>query len=477
MNTQQEQRSALRQQNKYLDMADFPKLLTSRYELPESWKLTTAEKHEAYSVARKALTTMRPEQIAAEVKESNLRGRGGAGFPTGVKWGFIPKDTKKPIYLAVNADEGEPGTFKDRTIMEKDPHRLIEGCIITTYAIRAHVAYIYVRCELVKSIRRLEDAIEEARHRGFLGNRPFGVNHKIEVYVHPGAGAYICGEESSLLNSLEGRRGETRLRPPFPAVEGAFGCPTIVNNVESISSIPDIIRMGGKAWSDLSRLPRDGGVRLYGVSGHVKRPGIYEGPVGITMRELIYELGGGMLFEERPLKAVIPGGSSTPVLRPDDVVDAPNEKDALHEWHGKSHLDVPMGSDTYRALGTMLGTCCAAVMDSSVNMVEVARNLIHFYAHESCGQCTPCREGSGWMLNILENLCRGKGCKDDVSLFVEIANTVMGSTICAFGEGMCMPMLGLVQKFYEEFIEAAENGVSGSPLGDSAKEIVLGSGA
>jgi NADH-quinone oxidoreductase subunit F len=458
-------------------MANFSKLLTSRYELKESWKLSNVQRCGAYETARKALTSMKPNEIAAQVKEANLRGRGGAGFPTGVKWGFIPKGTDKPIYLAVNGDEGEPGTFKDRTIIENDPHRLIEGCIITAYAIGAHVAYIYVRCELFLAIQRLEEAIEEARGRGFVGEKPFGIDHKIEIFVHPGAGAYICGEESSLLNSLEGKRGEPRLRPPFPAVAGAFGCPTIVNNVETISYIPDIIAMGGKAWSNLSRLAREGGVRLYGVSGHVKKPGIYEAPVGITMRELIFDLGGGMLFDERPLKAVIPGGSSTPVLRPDDIVDAPRENDLLHEWHGQSYLDVPMSVDTYSALGTMLGTCCATVMDSSVNMVEVARNLIHFYAHESCGQCTPCREGSNWMRIILDSLCRGTGRKEDVHLLVEVANSVMGSTICAFGDGMSMPILGLVRKFYSEFLEAAKNGVPGSPLGDSTKALVLGGNA
>lgn len=455
-------------------MAEFPKILTSRYDVPESWTLAAAEKHGAYSTARKALTTMKPEQITAEVKTACIRGRGGAGFPAGVKWGFLPKGTDQTFYLAVNADEGEPGTFKDRTIMERDPHRLIEGCIITLYAIGAHTGYIYVRCELVKSIQRLEDAIEEARQRGYLGTRPFGTTYELNVYVHPGAGAYICGEESALLNSLEGKRGETRLRPPFPAQVGAFGAPTIVNNVETISSVPDIVRMGGKAWAELSRVPGDGGVRLYGVSGHIKKPGIYEAPVGLTLRELIYDLGGGMLHDDRPLKAITPGGSSTPVLRPDDVVDAPDEKDVLHPWHGKSHLDVPMACDTYRALGTMLGTTCAIVMDSSVNMVEVARNLMHFYAHESCGQCTPCREGSGWMLRILNDLCHGKGREQDVALLVEIANNIMGNTVCAFGEGMSMPILGILRKFHGEFLEAAKNGVPGSPLGDSARDLVRG---
>ena len=455
-------------------MADFPKLLTSRYDIPSSWTLEVAEKAGAYSTARKALTTMKPDEIRGEVKAACIRGRGGAGFPAGVKWGFLPEETDKPFYLTVNADEGEPGTIKDRTIMERDPHRLIEGCIITLYGIRAHTAYIYVRCELIKAIRRLEEAIEGARQRGYLGKKPFGVDYEINIYIHPGAGAYICGEESALLNSLEGKRGETRLRPPFPAQVGAFGAPTIVNNVETISSVPDIIRMGGKAWSELSRIPGDGGVRLYGVSGHVKRPGVYEGPVGLTLRELVFELGGGMLHEDKPLKAITPGGSCTPLLRPDDVVDAPDQNSPLHPYHGKSHLDVPMACETFRALGTMLGTTCAIVMDSSVNMVEVARNLMHFYAHESCGQCTPCREGSGWMLRILNDLARGKGREQDVALLVEILNNIMGNTICAFGEGMCMPILGILQKFHQEFLLAAKNGVPGSPLGESAKELVLG---
>jgi NADH-quinone oxidoreductase subunit F len=370
----------------------------------------------------------------------------------------------------INADEGEPGTFKDRTIMELDPHRLVEGCLITMRAIGAHVCYIYVRCELVKSIERIEAAIEEARQRGYVGKTPFGVSHPVELWVHAGAGAYICGEETSLLNSLEGLRGEPRLKPPFPAVSGAFGCPTIVNNVETIAAVPDIVRMGGKEWAALSRLPNDGGTRLYGVSGHVKKPGVYEGPVGLTLRELIYDFGGGMLRDDRPLKAVIPGGSSTPVLRPDDIVDAPAENHPLHAWHGKSHIDVPMGVDTYRALGTMLGTCCAIVMDSSVSMVEAARNLMHFYAHESCGQCTPCREGTGWLHDILNNLCAGRGKPEDVALLVDVANNMMGNTICAFADGTAMPMLGFVQRFRDEFIAAAKGGVRPGSLADSVAD-------
>jgi NADH-quinone oxidoreductase subunit F len=460
-------------------MADEMKpLLTSRYGLEQSHTLKVAERAGAYKAARRALTVMKPDKLREEVKKANIRGRGGAGFPAGVKWGFLNPGKDDQVYLVVNADESEPGTFKDRTIMNLDPHRLIEGCIITCYAIGAHVAYIYVRGELRQCIDRLEDAAYEAKRAGYLGDRPFGVHHKIEVYVHSGAGAYICGEETALLNSLEGKRGEPRLKPPFPAVKGAFGMPTIVNNVETIAAVPDIIELGGEAWSALGKLPGDGGVRLYGVSGHVKKPGVYEAPVGITMRELIYDFGGGMLREDRELKAVIPGGSSTPVLRPDRLVHAPNEDHPLHAWHGKSEIDVPMGVDTYRALGTMLGTCCATVIDSSVSMVEVARNLMRFYKHESCGQCTPCREGTGWLVDVLDNLCEGRGSAGDLDLLVDISNNMMGNTICAFADGTAMPMLGLVRQFREEFVAAAKTGIpEGKRHDESAIALVGGRAA
>jgi NADH-quinone oxidoreductase subunit F len=452
------------------------RILTDRYGLENSHTLAVAEKAGAYATARRALLSMKPEQIAAEVKAANIRGRGGAGFPAGMKWGFLAKREGISPYLVINADEGEPGTFKDRTIMELDPHRLIEGCIMSCYAIGAHVCYIYVRYELVKSIARLDAAIEEARAKGFLGKRPFGINHEIEIYTHPGAGAYICGEETALLNSLEGKRGEPRLKPPFPAVSGAFGAPTIVNNVETIASVPDIVKMGGDAWCKLSRLPNDGGTRLYGVSGHVKNPCVFEAPVGITLRELIYDYGGGMLHDDRPLKGVIPGGSSTPVLRPDDFVDAPDPKHPLHAWHGKSHIDVPMGVDTMRGLGTMLGTCCAIVMDSSVNMVDAARNLMRFYAHESCGQCTPCREGTGWLADVLKNVCEGRGKPEDVALLVDISNNMMGNTICALADGTAMPMLAFVRKFRDEFIAVAKSGGIGQKrLDDGVRALVSSS--
>jgi NADH-quinone oxidoreductase subunit F len=433
-------------------------ILTSLYGIDQSFTLAVAERHGAYVAARKALGEMTPEQIKDEVKAANLRGRGGAGFPAGVKWGFLNPKEGEEVYLVINADESEPGTFKDRSVMENDPHRLIEGCIISCWALGAHTCWIYVRGELPFCIDKLDRAIAEAEAKGYLGDRPFGKDFPIRVYTHKGAGAYICGEETGLLNSLEGRRGEPRLKPPFPAIKGAFDQPTIVNNVETIAAVPTIVERGGDAWQSLSRLPRDGGVRLYGVSGHVKKPGVYEGPVGLTLRELIYDYAGGMLHDDRELKGVIPGGSSTPVLRPDHTVDAPQEDHPLHEWHGKSEIDVPMGVDTYRALGTMLGTTCAIVMDSSVNMVDACRNLMRFYAHESCGQCTPCREGTGWLVDALDHLAAGRGKPEDVDLLVDIANNMMGNTICAFAEGTAMPMLGFIRKFREEFLAAAQGG-------------------
>jgi NADH-quinone oxidoreductase subunit F len=460
-------------------VAEHKKILTDRWAIDEAWTLPVAERNGAYQMARQALSSMSPEKIQEEVKAANIRGRGGAGFPAGMKWSFVPKGSKT-VYLVINADEGEPGTFKDRQIMEKDPHRLIEGCMLAMYAIGAHVTYIYVRCELVKSIRRLEAAVREARQKGYLGRRPFGKDFPLEIHVHPGAGAYICGEETALLNSLEGKRGEPRLKPPFPAVKGAFGQPTVVNNVETIAAVPDVLRMGGKPFSDISLLPesfKDGGTRLYGVSGHVKKPGIYEAPVGITLRELIYDLGGGMLHDDRPLKGVIPGGSSTPIIHPDHKVTAPKADHPMNPWHGKLHLDVPMGVDTMRNIGTMLGTCCAIVMDDSVHMVEAARNLMKFYAHESCGQCTPCREGCGWLVDVLNQIALGRGKRSDVDLLVDISNNMMGNTICALADGTAMPMLGFIQKYPQDFYDAVDKGLGSDPRLDEGVRDLVGRAA
>ena len=369
----------------------------------------------------------------------------------GVKWSFMPAPkADKPYYLVINADEGEPGTFKDRTLMELNPHAVVEGCIIGCFGIGAHAAYIYVRDELHLSKARLWGAIEEAKAKGYLGAKPFGVDYPVEVYVHTGAGAYICGEETSLLNSLEGKRGEPRLKPPFPAQAGAFGMPSTVNNLETIAAVPTALELGGENFSKLSALHhlKDGGTRLFGVSGHVKTPGVFECAVGLTLRELIYDLGGGVLHGE--LLGVIPGGSSCPILRPEDVVNAPDEKSPLHPWHGKSVLDVPMGVDTYRTLGTMLGTCCAIVLSDKADPVLAFRNLLQFYRHESCGQCTPCREGSAWLNRIIGRVSEGTAELEELDRMSEIASNIMGNTICAFGEGTAMPTMGFLKQFRKE---------------------------
>jgi NADH-quinone oxidoreductase subunit F len=432
--------------------------LTRLYGVRDGHTLRQYELVGGYKSAKKALA-MEPASIVEEMKKANVRGRGGAGFPAGVKWGFMKPDPARPAYLVVNADEGEPGTFKDRTLMEKDPHRCVEGAIIAAYAIGAHVAYIYVRDELHLAKERLWGAIREARTQGYLGPRPFGTSFAIEVFVHTGAGAYICGEETSLLESLEGKRGEPRLKPPFPAQRGLFGCPTTVNNLETIATVPTVIELGGDAFSSLSALHamKDGGVRLFGVSGHVRKPGIYEACIGLTLRELVYDLGGGI--SEGELLGVIPGGSSCPVLLPSEVVTAPDEKSVLHPWHGKSVLDVPMGADTYRALGTMLGTCCAIVISDRCCPVAVMQNLMRFYRHESCGQCTPCREGTGFIDRIVTKIHEGRGSLEELDMIHEIAGSIMGNTICAFGEGCAMPALGMVKKFRKHF----EDHVAGKP--------------
>jgi NADH-quinone oxidoreductase subunit F len=427
--------------------------LTKRYEEPQGFTLAPYERDGGYEQARRALSMTR-EALVDEMKAANIRGRGGAGFPMGVKWSFMPWPPKpeKPHYLVINADEGEPGTFKDRTIMERNPHAVVEGCIIGCYGIGAHAAYIYVRDELHLSKARLWAAIKEARAKGYLGKTPFGGSYAIEVFVHTGAGAYICGEETSLLNSLEGRRGEPRIKPPFPAQVGAFGCPTTVNNLETIAVVPSAFAMGCENFSKLSALHHlnDGGSRLFGVNGHVKKPQIVELCVGVTLRELIYDIGGGVLGDKEIL-GVIPGGSSTPILKPDETVNAPDEKSPMHPWHGKSVLDVPLGVDTFRNLGTMLGTCCVTVLAEGTCPVLAMQNLMQFYHHESCGQCTPCREGSAWLDWTLQKILDGKASMDELQNLHDIANNIMGNTICAFGEGTAMPALGFLQKFRPYF--------------------------
>jgi NADH-quinone oxidoreductase subunit F len=432
--------------------------LTRVYSKPESFTLSTYEREmNGYEVARRVLATMTREEVVDEAKKANVRGRGGAGFPMGIKWSFMPKTTPlagsaKPHYLVVNADESEPGTHKDRTLMEQNPHACIEGCIIACFGIGAHVAYVYVRDELHLSKARLEGAIEEARAKGYLGKTPFGKDYAVDIYVHSGAGAYICGEETAMLNSLEGRRGEPRNKPPFPANVGVFGCPTTVNNLESIAVVPTAFGMGCDEFSKLSTLHelKDGGVRLYGVNGHISKPCIVELAVGPTLRELIDEIGGGVVGNRKVLCA-IPGGSSTPVLRPEETVNAPDPKSPLHAWHGKSVFDLPLGVDTMRGVGSMLGTCCVTVIAEGTDPVWCMQNLMEFYRHESCGQCTPCREGSGWLERVCSKILDGKASMEELDGLYTIANGIMGNTICAFGEGTAMPALAFLQKFRPEF--------------------------
>jgi NADH-quinone oxidoreductase subunit F len=407
--------------------------LTRNFEKPEARTLSGYEKLGGFRTARKALG-MKPEDVLAQVKAANLRGRGGAGFPAGVKWGFLP-DNGRPRYLVVNADEGEPGTFKDRQLMERDPFQLLEGILITCHAIKAKVAYIYVRGELVRAARLLEECIEEMRMKRYLGKHCMGMPIEIDIHVHRGAGAYICGEETALLNSLEGRRGEPRLKPPFPAVAGAFSDPTIVNNVETISNVPHIVERGGEWFAKLG-VEGDGGVRIFGVSGHVRRPGLYERPVGYNLRTLIFEDCGGIRGGNQ-LKAVIPGGSSTPVLLP-------------------SEIDVPLSVEGLQKAGTMSGSAAIIVMDETTCTVRAMWRLSRFYHHESCGQCTPCRDGCGWIEAIMERIEHGRGVPGDLETLEKTARGMSGTTICPLADACSMPTLGFLGKFRKEFEEHIE---------------------
>lgn len=424
--------------------------LTKNYGKPDGFSLQTYESSGGYRSIRRVLSMPR-EAVIEEAKKAHVRGRGGAGFDCGTKWSFMPKPGSKPHYLVINADEGEPGTFKDRTLMEQNPHAVLEGCMIGMYAINAHACYIYVRDELHLAKARLWAAIRELRAKGFLGDLPFGNNYPLQIYVHTGAGAYICGEETSLLNSLEGRRGEPRLKPPFPAQAGAFGCPTTVNNVETVAIMPTVFQLGGDAFSKLSDLHawNDGGVRLFGVSGHVKRPGIYECAVGLTLRELIYDLGGG-IEGDGELLGVIPGGSSCPIHLPNEVVHVPNNP-KFELFNGRSLLDLPLGVDPFRTVGSMLGTCCAIVLSDAADPVLAMQNLMRFYKHESCGQCTPCREGCGWLERIFDKVVEGTATVEELDQVHEIASNITGNTICAFGDGAAQPALAFVRKYREQF--------------------------
>jgi NADH-quinone oxidoreductase subunit F len=433
------------------------KIVTQNVGNPEARQIKKYERLGGYRALRKAVR-MPPEKIIEEVRKANLRGRGGAGFPAGVKWGFVPKDAET-VYLVVNFDEGEPGTFKDRTIAGDDPHRLIEGSCIAAYAIRAHTVFIYVRGELKQQIEILEQAIEEAYQRRYLGPRMCGAKWAMEMVVHRGAGAYICGEETSLLNSLEGRRGWPRLKPPFPAVKGAFGQPTIVNNVETLMNVPTIIEKGGQWFADLGT-EGDGGTRCVAISGHVKLPGVYEVPVGISLKQIIYDVAGGMRGDA-PLKAVIPGGSSTPVLDASEV-DVPyaasmnnDEKIKPVEVRPGELFDAAFRTreGEFIPLRSMPGSGAVVVMEDGTDIPAVAARLMRFYAHESCGQCTPCREGTGWLARVFTRMAEGQGKPGDVDLAASIADGIANNTICPLGDAAAWPALAFLTKFRKEFEE------------------------
>ncbi|EWT04890.1 NADH dehydrogenase [Intrasporangium chromatireducens Q5-1] len=403
-------------------------ILTRLWDAPESWKLSTYEQHEGYQALRQALT-MTPEAVLGAVKDSSIRGRGGAGFPTGLKWSFMAPPDGGPRYLVVNADESEPGTCKDIPLMMANPHVLIEGVAISSYAIGCEKAFIYLRGEVVHVYRRLLQAVEEARAAGYLGENVLGSGATLDIVVHAGAGAYICGEETALLDSLEGRRGQPRLKPPFPGAAGLYARPTSVNNVESIASVPGIIRNGAD-WFKSMGTEKSTGFGIFSLSGHVANPGQFEAPLGITMRELL-DLAGG-IREGHRLKFWTPGGSSTPIFT-------------------EEHLDVPLDFDSVAAAGSMLGTRALQVFDETVSVVRAVARWTEFYQHESCGKCTPCREGTYWMRQIMTRLEHGKGSQDDIDKLLDMCDNILGRAFCALGDAATSPITSAIKYFREEF--------------------------
>jgi NADH-quinone oxidoreductase subunit F len=433
-------------------LEEMPKIVLRHHGVEGVNRIDEAMRRGAYSTLQKGLA-MQPAAIIDEVKKSNLRGRGGAGFPTGMKWSFIPKDAKQ-VYLVVNADESEPGTCKDREILYWDPHMLIEGVILASYTLGSTHSYIYIRGEMIREHGVLCRAVEEAYAKGFLGRElqtargPF----KLDLVVHRGAGAYICGEETSLLNSLEGKRGWPRLKPPFPAIKGLFGQPTIVNNVETISNIPTILDKGGEWFAKLGTA-RSGGTRILCMSGHLNKPGVYELPMGIPLIDVIEKVCGGVPNGKK-IKAVIPGGSSMPPLDASEL-DIPMEFDALMTDERIKPVEVKPGikfdMGGGKVLRTMAGSGGVIVMDEDTDLVAVCARIMRFYAHESCGQCTPCREGTGWLQRICSRVAKGDGRPGDVELMASIAHGIAGNTICPLGDAAAWPMLGFLTKFRADF--------------------------
>ncbi|MBV6511872.1 MAG: NADH-quinone oxidoreductase subunit NuoF [Ignavibacteriales bacterium] len=402
-------------------------------DIPNLHQLDVYKANGGYQAVKKAYGQS-PDDIIDQVKKSGLRGRGGAAFSAGLKWSFMPKTTSKPKYLCVNGDESEPGSFKDRQIFEYNPHQLIEGILITCYAIQANNCYIYIRGEYHKWIKLMQKALDDAYEAGLVGEKmkeTFGTQFHCNIYIHKGAGAYICGEESSLMNSIEGKRGYPRVKPPFPAQNGLWGCPTTINNVETITNVPPIITKGWEWFSAIGE-PKHPGTILFGVSGHVNKPGVYELPSGTLLTDIIYKYAGGVPGDKK-IKCVIPGGSSMPPLR------------------GDSLEGVKMDAESLRAAGSAIGTGGIMVMDEDTDLVKVLARIAKFYHHESCGQCTPCREGTGWLEKLLKRILRGEGSTHDVDLLVTVANNIEGNTICALGEAAAWPVKFMVTRFRDEF--------------------------
>lgn len=398
--------------------------------------------NQGYSAVKKAFSKT-PDEIIDEVKKSGLRGRGGAAFSAGLKWSFMPKTTNKPKYLCINGDESEPGSFKDRQVFEFNPHQLIEGTLITCYAIGSKVAYIYIRGEYHKWIKLMQKAVDDAYSAGFIGENmkeKFGGDFTCDIYIHKGAGAYICGEESSLMNSIEGLRGYPRIKPPFPAQNGLWGCPTTINNVETIANVPPIINNGWEWFSKIGE-PKHPGTILYGISGHVNKPGVYELPSGTLLTDLIYNYAGGVPGNKKVL-CVIPGGSSMPPIRGDQIEG------------------VKMDAESLKAVGSAIGTAGVMVMDEDTDLIKVLARISKFYHHESCGQCTPCREGTGWLEKILNRLVNGEGSVSDLDLLISVANNIEGNTICALGEAAAWPVRFMVTRFRDYFEERVKKEIT-----------------
>ncbi len=402
-------------------------------DIPDLHRIGVYESNGGYSAFRKALKEMSPDEVTNEVKNSNLRGRGGACFPTGLKWTFMPKNSDKPKYLCCNGDESEPGSFKDREIFEKNPHQFIEGVLLACYAMGIKSAYVYIRGEYYKWINLLQAAIDDAYKKGYIGKNILGTDFSTDVYIHRGAGAYICGEESALMNSIEGKRGYPRVKPPFPAANGLWGCPTTINNIETLANVPEIIKNGAEWFSKIGA-PKHPGTLLFGVSGHVNKPGVYELPTGTPLMKIIEDYCGG-ITGGKEIKMVIPGGSSMPPLTKEECLKANMDNESLKEF------------------GSSIGTAGVMVMDEDTDILKVLIRIAKFYYHESCGQCTPCREGTGWLLRVLKRIDDGKGRLNDLELLTSVAQNIEGNTICALGDAAAWPVKWTVKKFREEFVK------------------------